>query len=296
MKKQEFILKLKGGLGNQLFQFASAFALSKMNNADLLLDIDSGFRRDRVFRRTYHLDKFRLTGVKIKNSNCFTRYNFIIQKFHRLVNRFLPLPFRYYLFEDDLTDASKVFECKYFWKKVYLDGYWQNPVFFSQFEDELRDAFKLKKAIQTDSLPLAESLQNSCSVAIHIRIFGDEVGVSSHVPMSYYKSAVAVINNFVASPYFYIFTNDPLKARELMTEIDVPFIVVEGSHSEESSYRDLWLMSECNHFIISDSTFGWWGAWLGQKSDKIVVAPNSGRASFGLDVARPGTLASWIRI
>ena len=288
------VVLLKGGLGNQLFQFAMGLALAKRHNASIVLDPDTGFQRDKIYRRQYHLNKFDIARTYAVSIVKKPKYYFAILKLHKIINNYLPLRYRYYLNEEYIPVVSDLISENFFWNTLHLDGYWQSTIFIEGFETDIRDSFKFKEFVYSGDSAYVNKIQNTCSVAIHMRIFGEETGVLSHIPMRYFLQAIDEIKKSVSGPHFYIFTNNSFLAQKLLKGIHGSFTVVEGNHSEEFAFQDLWLMTLCRHFIICDSTFGWWGAWLGCDPEKIVVAPKPTKFERSSEGYLPATPPSWI--
>lgn len=154
----------------------------------------------------------------------------------------------------------------------YLNGYWQNPRYFSGIEDSLRTEFQLRDQKSPEICSWERQINNTEAISIHVRR-GDYVGNSTHgtSPATYYREAVRIISQRCAHPHFYIFSDDTAWVRQNLNDIARfgPVTYVEGNQEVE----DLFLMSRCQHHIIANSTFSWWGAWLNPRTDKIVIAP-----------------------
>ncbi|MCG8573075.1 MAG: alpha-1,2-fucosyltransferase, partial [Spirochaetes bacterium] len=122
---------------------------------------------------------------------------------------------------------------------------------------------------------LLKQIKNTNAIALHIRR-GDYKNLElrsiySQVDLTYYQEAIKWLSNKVKNPFIYIFTNDPQWVKQEFS-ISLPCIIVNHT-GDESDIADLYLMSQCKHFIIANSTFSWWGAWLGNNSKKLIIAP-----------------------
>ena len=109
------------------------------------------------------------------------------------------------------------------------------------------------------------------SVAVHVRFF-DKLQLNS-MRIDYYEKAIDFIMANISDPHFFLFSDDVNLARTLLPEHLKELTIVNHNDTVRKSYADLWLMTLCNHLIIADSTFSWWGAWLAKNNRKIVVAP-----------------------
>ena len=235
------ISQLQGGLGNQMFQYAAGRALSFKQRTDLILDT-SILRKART-PRYYALAPFCVSAELSPEVN--------------LWNHFIP---KYY--EKTFSYDPTVLTLK---ESIRLCGYWQSERYFKEIAPVIRGDFTLRNMVSFHHVP--------DSVSIHIRrgdyvIDPETTKMHGNLPMSYYHDAVDLIREQVESPYFYIFSDDP-KWVEKNFKIPYPHAIMR----DLSECVDLMLMAGCQHHIIANSSFSWWGAWLGINPDKIIVAP-----------------------
>ncbi|MCE7055271.1 alpha-1,2-fucosyltransferase [Algoriphagus sp. AGSA1] len=160
---------------------------------------------------------------------------------------------------------------------VLLLGYWQSFKYFEKIKCELVEEFKLKEVPRDrENQSLNELIPKCESIAIHIRR-GDYVSEEYFLKnfgtcsLDYYQNAIALIAERVQSPQFFIFTDDPVWVRDRL-KIDYPHTFITHNLGK-SDYEDFRLMSVCKHFIVANSSFSWWAAWIGNYLDKIVIAP-----------------------
>lgn len=158
----------------------------------------------------------------------------------------------------------------------YLRGYWQSEKYFLEAAADIRKDFTFKTTFEEQNAKLATQIDQVNAVSLHVRR-GDYVndpktkatlGLCS---LEYYHAAIRHIADRVTEPHFFIFSDDISWVKEHLT-MGFPCIYVDHNHSEKS-YNDMHLMSLCNHHIIANSSFSWWGAWLNPRQDKNVVAP-----------------------
>ncbi|MBO7258018.1 MAG: alpha-1,2-fucosyltransferase, partial [Alphaproteobacteria bacterium] len=157
---------------------------------------------------------------------------------------------------------------------VYLWGLFQNERYFLKYRKEILKAFRFKENMSNKNKQLVKSIQNSNSVAVHIRR-GDYLAKNGdqHVlSPTYYKLATNYIAERVKNPHFYIFSDDMKWVKENI-KLPYPHTFVEHNYGDYS-YNDMRLMSLCKHNIIANSTFSWWGAWLNKNPNKIVITPD----------------------
>jgi len=278
------IVRLFGGLGNQLFQYALGRRIAIEKKMPLKLDIKSGFKGDfygreyslyhfnicENFAETKELPKFRLPHTESVKLN---------GKLIRFINRLLPFNKGFEIHERSFKFDKSVFEKR---DKYYLIGYWQNEKYFDSIRDILLDDLTLKVPLSNKSLDVSKLISSSNSVGLHIRRYQGNIKnstLSKHqnihgiLSLSYYKNAIELMTKKLEKPHFFIFSDD----HEWVLE-NFPFQVPHTfvfHNSDKKNYEDLALLSYCKHQIIANSSFSWWAAWLNRNSNKIVIAPKN---------------------
>ena len=274
------IVKLKGGLGNQMFQYAFGRRIALENNLELKFDI-TGFKDDRVYRSKYNLDCFNIveniaTEKDLRKAKIYTLQNYI-GKCVRLLSRIKPYYKRYVINEKKFFSFDpKVIEKK---KYVYYNGYWQNEKYFKDIEDIIRKDFTFKNKLNRDNLNISKMMIKTNSVALHIRNYGKTYNEKASkrdardfgiMKMSYYQNALKYLENKINNFRIFIFSND---INWVKNTYDFKYDNIFYVDNEGKDYEQLQLMSLCKHNIIANSTFSWWGAWLNTNPNKIVMAP-----------------------
>jgi hypothetical protein len=251
-------IKMMGGLGNQMFQYSIGRSLSLSSGVPLNLDLSFLLRKDlgpNFVYRNYHLDLF---GIEVDNSIKQLDYVYINEPKH-------------HKFFGDIFDRCKyLLDTEY---NVYLEGYWQTPKYFLNIEDDIRNQFKIEYKIDDlVSSELLSEIKESNSVMINVRRT-DYLDSSFHIVLdkSYIERAMMEIKNRVENPKFFVFSDD---IDWCIKNLNFPGIIFVGKeHQGENFFTYFKLMSSCKHFIISNSTFAWWSAWLGKNPDKIIISP-----------------------
>lgn len=279
---------LMGGLGNQLFQYAFGRRLSLANTAKLYLDA-TAYRSDslpdhdkgiRVFGLTHFNIAGEVIGAETRTRGRPSGVRRKLKKVGQYLNRMADKRKPYFLRSEIVEPAEYHFR---FDHRLYhrtingpvsVRGYWQSPCYFSAIESVLRKELTIRCEMDAVSARLAMLIKGTCSVAVHVR-HGDnanavaaELGV---LPEEYYAIAIRDIGRDVANPHFFVFSDDMAWARQVVTAADGITYVEQKVNT--NSHEDLRLMTLCQHHIIANSTFGWWGAWLGKKDGQIVYAP-----------------------
>lgn len=264
-----------GGLGNQLFQYATAKQLALKHN--VVLKLDPSFENDKL--RNYKLQFFNIkeqiaTNDEIQDLTIsFKKYNKLKHKIQRKLQLLKPYYkrkiYKYKLWVNDLgiLKASK---------NIYLDGYWGNELFFKDIRKELLGILEIKNDfIKNDFLKLKDEIKNVNSISVHIRR-GDyaknpkTLKFFGLMPVEYYQKSIDYMNKEHENNIFYVFSDDIDYVKQNFTfNSDVKFI--ENKNLQD--YHELKLMSFCKHNVIANSTFSWWAAWLNENSEKTVIAP-----------------------
>ena len=267
------IVNILGGLGNQMFQYAFAYSLVQKKKSVVKLDISSFETYD---LREYELDLFKVTlGIATAdecNSLKYKQENLLQKKIRKLRKTSTPFANSYYK-EPHFNFDEKVYEHR---NNSYFEGYWQSEKYFLKFREDLLQEFTLKKELHSQSKEYQKKILSTKSVSLHIRR-GDYVSnahtnsVHGTCDLEYYKKAVSDIQKNVQHPHFFIFSDDlPWAKENLDFIINITFVDVT---EDIPDHEEMILMSQCQHNIIANSSFSWWGAWLNQNSEKIVIAP-----------------------
>jgi hypothetical protein len=267
------VVKLQGGLGNQLFQYAFGRAVSLHYQQPLYFDmkflLDRSPRENFVFR-DYDLDLFDLPEVKFYNSE----RNSLIEK----TKQFFGIKQITYFNEKSFSFDPTVFELNK--KHLYFDGYWQSPKYFEENSELLKKEFVLKNKLTIHQQQLLVQIQQDESVCINFRRT-DFVTIDSAIshhgvpPLTFYYESVRKIKALKENSKlkFYIFSDDIEWCRHnFKLEDDLIFVTHDLYKGERfSSYMQL--MIACKNFIIPNSTFAWWAAWLSTTENKLVISP-----------------------
>jgi len=273
------VVKLMGGLGNQMFQYAFGRSLALKNNTELKLDLS--FLEDKTHRENFTYRDYELNVFAIQANIASQKEISPFQKSRkRKIIDYLLLnlsikPNNFYLKEPHFNYFAKALSAP---KNTYAEGYWQSEKYFINCRAELLNEFFPKEKIVSENKSLADKIHTENAVSLHVRR-GDYVS-SAHnnnfhgtCDKGYYLKAIELITQKVDNPVFYVFSDEPQWFRENFN-INFPVHVVE-QNSGKNSYWDMYLMSQCKHHIIANSSFSWWGAWLNKNEDKIVVAPKN---------------------
>ena len=270
---ESVITHLIGGLGNQMFQYAAGYALSRRLSATLKFDVSdfssyklhNGLELLNIFNCPLELaSQHEIEAILGRRTNIGILRRFILLAYkhlrpqHIAIDRYRP---------EDLFNVET---------PVYIKGYWQSERYFKDYSQEIRGIFTFRPAMGDQNLETVRQILDGNSISIHVRR-GDyvtnlkaaaELGVT---PISFYRSAISYVESRLPSPRFFVFSDDPDWAKSnLRTGFPTEYI----NHNHGScSFFDMQLMSRCRHHIITNSSFSWWGAWLNPSHEKIVIGP-----------------------
>jgi len=262
------IVKIHGGLGNQMFQYAMGRRTALVNNVELKFDLHWFEDFGASTPRTFALNKFNIQGQVASDVeiNRLVRWE---KFFGRKLYGMIPIKWRNYIrepfrepFNSQLLDVNK---------NVYLDGYWGTEKYFSDICGIIKKEFELKQYDARDE-SLENKLATSTAVSIHVRR-GDYATLDEvvHLDSKYYNDAIDVINSKYGNCEYYVFSDD---VEWVKSNINFKCKVNYVSRQDAASPNyEIVLMSKCACNIIANSTFSWWGAWLNNNPDKTVVAP-----------------------
>ena len=262
------VSKIIGGLGNQLFQYAAGRSLSLHHQTELKLDI-SEF--DTYKLRNFDLNAFQFQYEVAEQDEIakFSNRSF----FKKVMDRIGPYSKRtffrekYFHFHQDFLKYPS---------NSYLKGYWQSEKYFLPAKDIIKKDLTFKKEYIENVASFAKQIANKNTVSLHIRRgdYSNKVVYEMHgiIPVEYYLKAVDLIKDKTSEIKLLIFSDDIEWTKKHFNFPNTEF--VSGDISK-THFEDLYLMSVCKHNIIANSSFSWWGAWLNENPDKIVIAPKN---------------------
>lgn len=268
-------MRIKGGLGNQLFQYAAAYSMAKRLGQD--------FRFNPAFSanmtaRGYRLDKLKVDVNTVAYDSELPKWvsirkNVYINKLSRVLG----------LSKMKLGDTLYWLETKDEWqpdffllneKNIYIDGYFQSADYFAEFRSELIEQIQPNYELETEYLRVLEEIKSTHSVAVHVRrsdFKKDKHPFHYLLDQDYYKQAIRYMRNNVEYPTFYWFSDDIEWVKNALGDCsDYVFVRTGTTYGD---IDDLMLMKNCEHIITANSTFSWWAAWLNEHQNAIRIVP-----------------------
>jgi hypothetical protein len=271
------IARLAGGLGNQLFMYAFNKAMAERNGVPLKLDVTGGFIRDKTYKRTHLLDQILppVAAASRWESRLFP-FGKRIRKLDRKLNALLPLARRYYVEERTLSFDPAVRNLKIVRPTVF-NGYWQTPRYFDDLNPDMAALIRFPEHL---TAPLADELgairSAQTPVCLAIRRYEEVPKPKHHIlQLDYFQQAMARIEQVVDHPHYFVFAQDMKWARNNITSRH-PVTFAQEKDLHAGVIQDLYLMTQCRHTILSNSSLHWWAAWLNASPEKTVIAPAKG--------------------
>lgn len=267
------IVRVVGGLGNQMFQYAFGRRLADGLGVPLKLDITPF--------RTHDKRRYELGGLRIQEDLAsdreiararWGRFVRVRRRAGQVFSSLAPSPGRLvrqrgFAFEPSMLGLSD---------GTYLEGYWQSERYFAAVADRLRAEFVPRTPLQGRAAELAEQMRHGDSVSLHVRR-GDYVNEPSvsltHLVCddAYYARCVEYLASRLRNPRFYVFSDEPAWARD---NLRIPFpTTIVADYCRTTEVENVWMMAQCRHHVIANSSFSWWGAWLDSRTSKVVLMP-----------------------
>ncbi len=261
-----------GGLGNQLFQFAAGYALARKLNAVLKLDVS-------LYHHNQYRHQFGLPGFKLPYEiasdaeiSHWQRYVSLSRKYRdrwNLNGAIYPSSMfleRNNSFDENMGNVKL---------PIYLRGYWQSEKYFSNIASEIRALLTFPEDFHEWVETVLGKVGETPLISVHVRRGDYLVGSALHkfrgsCQPDYYRRSIAHMERIVPHAQYVVFSDDPEAAAQTLSLKTTPIFAPGNT---QNPIHDLMLMSYCHHHIIANSTFSWWGAWLNNKPEKVVIAP-----------------------
>lgn len=273
------IVKLQGGLGNQMFQYATAKSVA--SHSKVYLDT-SFLEQKNQTNESFTTRKLALSNFENIKLNKASKLAIWLVKNNYPFKKLISPNFTS-IYQSELNEWVNFESIKS--SSIYLDGYFQSEDYFKRIRKQLLLDFKFKK-VSVFNEDIANKINSDTNaVAIHVRR-GDYLkpaidAFHGLLPITYYQLAIKKIEEKINHLHYYIFSDDPDWCK-----VDFQFLknftIVSNAHSED--WEDMYLMSICKHNIIANSSYSWWSAWLNNNPDKNVIAPKNWFANTPIDV------------
>lgn len=269
------IVKLFGGVGNQMFQYATAKRVAQLNNSQLKLDIshyDNHVLPNGLPYRSYDLTMFNIPEA-IATKEEIDKFKDIptsilsrgIRKIRNYINPHTVIYEPHFHFYPELLEKKG---------NIYLEGYWQSEKYFKYISKTIREQFQIFPDLNDEEQELLNKIKHTNAVCLNVRRqeFASNPHVDQFIGLEYIERGIQRMVEKINNPFFFIFS-DELSWCKTNLKIQHPHLFVEERFYGEKFQKCLFFMIACKHYIIPNSTFAWWAAWLNDRPDKVVIAP-----------------------
>lgn len=277
MSHKHVLANIHGGLGNQMFMYAVARALSKRIGADLLLEYDDTGNLD-GYGRLYELEAFNISG---EHPSWLSYRGFVgklLRQIYTHIGVKLPfIPMTVIKESDTFQFDSSILSVDA--KNINLVGYWQSEKYFKDFENLIRSDFEYKIQFP-DYVEKEKQIIHSYgdrAVAFCVRRY-QEVKQFVHLKRTekdYYLKALDKIKIYIKNPVLFCFSQTPEWVKEEFSDCGIEIIYIKPKSGVFASHEDMYLLRSFRNYIISNSSYYWWGAWLSSAKDKLVISPDN---------------------
>lgn len=272
---KKIVIRLQGGLGNQMFQYAFAYNLSLILSSTLYIDTHLFYKRNnfkKFTKRNLELNIFNINyDFFIKYLPFHIHFDYYLYKFIT----FLKIKIYSYKILNEIDIINTTFS-KY--QNIYLIGYFQDYKYFTNHKivQNIFNTFLFHEPLSDINKLILNKINSTQSVSIHVRRsdYLDKKNITVHgtCSLDYYKMSVSYFLENFKNVTFFIFSDDFNWVKVNLTKILPHFEIIDNNFGN-NSYIDLYLMSKCKHNIIANSTFSWWGGWLNSNINKTVISP-----------------------
>ena len=295
ISEKKLIVRVAEGLGNQLFMYAHAYALSKKINYKLLIDSESAYFGKKHIR-SYDLDKLCITAINAHQKN---KFNNQLLNIKRKVMKKIDF---FYIKKRFLIEKKKLFKQTQFcnnntnnyFKTLYVEGHFETEKYFHNCKKDLMQEFKIKNVQNLFQNKYHQNIKNNkniVSICIRQNRFSERDGNIDNITsiknsnkftqdtIEYIYRAISFFEQKIDKPIFYIWSNDFTNLKEYFPNGKFTFI----DNKLDKTINDFFLLCNCKNFIVGPTSFHWWGAWLSNYEDKICIRPKNLNPSNNLD-------------
>ena len=272
-------VELNGGLGNQMFQYATARAFSLRTKSELVLDSHTGFALDRQYQRQFELG---FLPIKAHIATFFERFPNWLNRIHNKVFGNSTQLIKNSIYGTFIAETALKYipELAHYSikKSVWLMGYWQCPIYFQDYSDLLYTELMPSTPNDKKFIDLGKTLRETESVALGIRLYEESSDPAAHSLNGQMKT-VTEINNVISKllisqpkAIFFVFCTHRFP---ILEQLNLPESTVFLTHDDgyAGSIHRLWLLAQCKHHIFTNSSYYWWGAWLSKAVHKSGNTP-----------------------
>ena len=287
---KNLIIRISNGLGNQLFMYASAYAMSKELSRKLLIDNESSFYSNKNIS-VYLLNNFNITSeIASDNKKFKSSYGYLKRKILLKADLFRRNKLFYIEKKniDKITNYNDDFKNKFFDNNMYVEGYFESEKYFLNYKRSLSNEFKFKNPDIYKNNLYFDNISKSNSVALCIRQNRFIEGINNNNEVNrkkswnytleqieYINKSVQIIKSKIGNPKFFLWSNDFQNLESNFFNFDYQNINLNNvNDSIDKTILGLYLLTNCKHYVVTGSSFNWWGAWLSANQNKIIIRPS----------------------
>ena len=287
---KNLIIRISNGLGNQLFMYASAYAMSKELSRKLLIDNESSFYSNKNIS-DYLLNNFNITSEIASDSKKFkSLYGYLKRKFLLKTDLFRRNKLFYIEKKniDKITNYNDDFKNKFFDNNMYVEGYFESEKYFLNYKRSLSNEFKFKNPDIYKNNLYFDNISKSNSVALCIRQNRFIEGTNNNNEVNrkkswnytleqieYINKSVRIIKSKISNAKFFLWSNDFQNLESNFFDFDYQNINLNNVNDNiDKTILGLYLLTNCKHYVVTGSSFNWWGAWLSANQNKIIIRPS----------------------
>ena len=287
---KNLIIRISNGLGNQLFMYASAYAMSKELSRKLLIDNESSFYSNKNIS-VYLLNNFNITSeIASDNKKFKSLYGYLKRKFLLKTDLFRRNKLFYIEKKniDKITNYNDDFKNKFFHNNMYVEGYFESEKYFLNYKRSLSNEFKFKNPDIYKNNLYFDNISKSNSVALCIRQNRFIEGINNNNEINrkkswnftleqieYINKSVKIIKSKISNAKFFLWSNDFQNLESNFFNFDYESINLNYVNASiDKTILGLYLLTNCKHYVVTGSSFNWWGAWLSANHNKIIIRPS----------------------
>jgi len=289
------IIRLKGGMGNQMFQYAFGLQMANLLDTELKVDLSSLLDRSKgdFVYRNYDLPIFKINDNLLMNPQVLkTIYKPKIRRVTKWLRQYIDngktfIKEKHFHFQPELV-ANPMDNAVY-------EGWFQSEKYFKNITPTIRSEFEFIDPIIEISKPLLKEINTTNAICLNVRRTDFlKVDTLNTTDKHYFFNAAKYMTQHIEQPVFYIFSDDVEWCKKNII-LDAPTVVVGHEHKGRKFGNYMQLMTACKHFIIPNSSYAWWAVWLNKHPDKIVIAPKNWFNDTSIDTSDL-VKEEWIRL
>ena len=286
---KKLILRLSNELGNQMFMYASAYSIAKELNRKLYIDDETAFLSKKNVSK-FRLNFFNISSEIANEEHKYKNFSGYIKRKFLIKSDFLRSKKKFYIEKknkDKITKYSDIYKSLSFDDNLFIEGHFESEKYFNKYKNELFNEFKFKNLniLEKNNYIKDVNKQNSVGICLRQNRYVEGGGQNTQFnrekswnftleQINYINKSADYIKSKVTNPTFFLLSNDFSNISKTQFSFSYNEIKLPDDDNIYKPVKNLFILSQCNHFIVTTSTFNWWGAWLSDRSSKIILRPS----------------------